>query len=135
MPEIECFWAEELPNLSENLDNEGHPLWNIGNRGPACKASDLPVGAVRKILLGPDTENNPPQWKVGPDGLCLAVETPAGLWIMDHQSSQGGFWYRNALDPNIKPGDKVNLTVLPSIRIHANKEYHAILQNGKLIEV
>ncbi len=77
--------------------------------------SDAPPGAMWLADWYP--------WK-GPDGQTLIVKTPAGEWLVDAPSEQGTSWTR--------VGDPPEVTITPSI--HFVGQYHAILQNGVLIE-
>jgi hypothetical protein len=59
---------------------------------------------------------------IGPDGHCLAVETPGGLWVVDQPSTQGRPWQREGTPPKV--------TARPSINIVGR--YHGWLTNGVL---
>lgn len=60
----------------------------------------------------------------GPDGHCLSVMTPDGIWTIDGCSSDGKYpWTRTGVPPNI--------TVTPSIQM---SKYHGWLKNGELVD-
>lgn len=59
----------------------------------------------------------------GPDGRCVAVITPAGEWVIDAPSSNGGTPWR-------RTGELPDVTATPSI--HFPGRYHAHLRDGVL---
>lgn len=80
------------------------------------RPESLPIGAMF------DCPWFLPQW-AGPDGRCLQVMTPGGLWVIDGPSSSGGRWQRTGTPPLI--------TARPSILA---PRYHGWLTDGVLTD-
>lgn len=70
------------------------------------------------------------------DGIYLAVQTPAGVWVIDgpgYTKARGYYacpWTRTG-----NPRDPKSLSVTPSINIGDPSEYHAVLTNGVMTSV
>lgn len=88
----------------------------VDDTGNKYTLRDLPPGAMYYADWYP--------WWRGPDGHCLAVQTPGGVWTIDQPSSDGNPWQRTGTPPNI--------TAHPSV--HIIGKYHGWLRDGYLIE-
>lgn len=75
---------------------------------------DAPPGAMWDARWWPDK---------GPDGIALAVKTPAGVWMPDVQR-EGGAWTRTGTLPCV--------TIRPSILFPGPHGYHGFLTDGVL---
>lgn len=73
-------------------------------------------------------ERNDSSW-VGPDGQSWALMTPAGEWLIDGPSTNGGRWTRTGTPPK--------LTATPSIGkqlVNGAWQYHGWLRDGQLVD-
>lgn len=127
-----------------------HPFYVGSPDGIAHSMRELPVGAVYRAdwyeegaapFAGADPEKD--WFRLGPDGMILEVVTPANgdcmgttTWCVDQRSSPPrGFWTRNAIATDLKPGDPVPLHCNPSIFQFAPVGFHGWLHNGVIRSV
>ena len=97
-------------------------LYRRSDGGGETTIDGAPPGAMWYADWWPDK---------GPDGHCLAVKTPAGIWMIDGPSSTDGKgWARTGTPPKI--------TANPSIGVgkmdRKGWAYHGWLRDGFLVE-
>lgn len=120
-----CECGYEFPEQTMWLHG-AEQLWLRSDRvAAAFELRDAPVGAMWFAdWVGSSYR--------GPDGHCLVVQTPAGIWMVDAPASSGAGWKRTGEPPLV--------TAHPSIRIGPGKgpnggdRYHGWLKNGVLID-
>jgi hypothetical protein len=117
--------------------------------GIARPENELPVGAVfrapwREHSAQKHLAHNGTLFgeRLGPDGMCLELITPWNAdgsgritWCADARSKDGGFWERNAISRDLRPGNPVPLHVSPSIFHHAPTGWHGWCREGRLTSV
>lgn len=120
-----CDCGYEFPEQTQWMHGADQ-LWVRTDRvAESFELREAPVGAMWFADWASAT------WR-GPDGHCLAVQTPGGVWMVDAPASSGSGWQRT--------GDVPNVTAHPSIRIGVGRgpngadRYHGWLKNGVLID-
>lgn len=133
MSDITCFFVEPVRREGGGTKE----IWSREDNDERFEVSsyyELPVGAMFYATWYEDLKDY-----LGPDGHCLAVVTPGGVWIIDSRASNCGLpddsvhkcWVRHGTPPMITV-DKNGITCVAgggSIQIGT---YHGFLRNGKL---
>jgi hypothetical protein len=121
MSAIRCIFVEAV----------GDGMFRHGDK--VLTQGDLPVGAMWYA-----------DWykRKGPDGHCLIVKTPGGIWSVDGRASNCTLphdnehccWVRHGSPPNINVDKNGNTCGCGcSIGLGENwKDYHGFLRNGSL---
>lgn len=126
-----CAWCSYDFTIADEWQVRWDVLYAGAPDGQEYDLMSLPHGAVWRAWWYEKWEGD--GFRVGPDGMCLSVRTPAGEWCMDQKASDGGFWARTALAQDLPAGALLpQLTVTPSIL--QGDRYHGFLTNGKLLE-
>jgi hypothetical protein len=134
MKDIKCFMIEDTGQMSPFIDGVSSPIYRRVDTGEEVMMRTMPIGAMWYVR-----ESSQQDYRPGPDGRTLFVNTPAGHWSPDSRASNCGLpednehycWVRHGVPPLVTV-DKKGKTCQAGAGSILIGKYHGFLLNGYL---